>query len=55
MKSEWEIDVNSGFSATSWREQVNFQWDDNEVCFVLNQRAELDFYSASTLKQQSVS
>jgi hypothetical protein len=27
----------------SWREQVNFQWDDDEVHFVLNQHAELDF------------
>jgi hypothetical protein len=42
------------FSAISWREQVNFQWDDDEVCFVLDQQAEFDFYSASSLKQQSV-
>ena len=42
------------FSAISWREQVNFQWDDDEVCFVLDQQAELDFYSASSLKQQFV-
>jgi hypothetical protein len=41
------------FSAISWREQVNFQWDDDEVHFVLDQHAELDFYSASSLKQQS--
>jgi hypothetical protein len=37
--------------------QVNFQWDDDddddEVRFVLDQHAELDFYSASSLKQQS--
>ena len=39
----------------SWREQVNFQWDDDddEVRFVLHQHAELDFYSASSMKQQS--
>jgi hypothetical protein len=37
-----------------WREQVNFQWDDDEICFVLDQHAELDFYSASSLKKQSV-
>jgi hypothetical protein len=43
----------SNFSAISWREQVNFQWDDDEVRFVLDQHAELDFYSASSLKQQS--
>ena len=35
------------------REQVNFQWDDDGVRFVLDQHAELDFYSASSLKQQS--
>ena len=40
-------------SAISWWEQVNFQWDnDGEVSFVLDQHAELDFYSASSLKQQ---
>ena len=38
----------------SWRKQVNFQRDDDEVRFVLDQQAELDFYSASPLKQQSV-
>ena len=36
-----------------WREQVNFQWDDDEICFVLDQHAELDFYCASSLKKQS--
>jgi hypothetical protein len=36
------------------REQVNFLRDDDEVRFVLDQHAELDFYSASSLKQQSV-
>jgi hypothetical protein len=33
--------------------KVHYQWDDDEVRFVLNQHAELDFYSASSLKQQS--
>ena len=33
----------------SWWEQVSFQWDDNEVRFVLDQHASLDFYSASSL------
>jgi hypothetical protein len=33
-------------------EQVNFQWDD-EVRSALDQHAKLDFYSASSLKQQS--
>ena len=30
-----------------------FQWEDDEVRFVLDQHAELNFYSASSLKQQS--
>jgi hypothetical protein len=30
----------------------NFQWDDDEVRFVLDQHVWLDFYSASSLKQQ---
>jgi hypothetical protein len=28
-------------------------WDDEDICFVLDQHAKLDFYSASYLKQQS--
>ena len=30
-----------------------FQWDDDEVCFVLEQHADLDFYSVNSLKQKS--
>jgi hypothetical protein len=41
------------FSAISWREQVNFQSDDDEVRFVPDQHDGLDFSSASSLKQQS--
>jgi hypothetical protein len=33
--------------------KVNFQWDDDEVHFVLDQHTELNFYCASSLKQQS--
>ena len=33
--------------------KIYFQWNDDEVRFVLDQHAELDFYSASSLKQQS--
>jgi hypothetical protein len=29
----------SNFSAISWREQVNFQWDENDACFILDQHA----------------
>ena len=43
----------NNFSAISWREQVNFQWDDYEVHFVQDQHTELDFYSASSLNQKS--
>jgi hypothetical protein len=31
------------------------QWNDDDVCFVLDQYAELDFYSTGSLKQQSAS
>jgi hypothetical protein len=32
---------------------INIQRDDDEVHFVLDQHTKLDFYSASSLKQQS--
>ena len=36
--------------------QIKFIFNENDVdvCFALDQNAELDFYSASSLKQQSV-
>jgi hypothetical protein len=37
----------------SWWEQVNFQWNNDEIRFVLDQHVKLDIYSASSLKQQS--
>ena len=43
------------FPAITWQEQVNFQRDGDEVRFTLDQHAWLDFYSASSLKQQSAS
>ena len=39
------------FSTISRREQVNFQWDDDEIRFVLDEHAELNLYSASSLKK----
>ena len=52
--SEWVLfNVNSSISVVSSREQVNFQWDGDGVRFVLDQHAELDVYSGSSLKQQS--
>jgi hypothetical protein len=42
----------SNFSAISWREQVTFWWDDDDVSFILDELTEFD--SANSLKQQSV-
>ena len=46
----------SNFSAISWGEQVNFQWDDDdddddddEARFVPDQHDYLDFYSVSSI------
>ena len=52
---EWLLfKVNSAISAISWREQVCFQWNDDDVRFVLDQDVEFFFFfSASSLKQQS--
>jgi hypothetical protein len=32
-------------------EQVNFHWNNDEVRILLDQHVQLDFYSASSLKQ----
>ena len=29
----------TNISALSWQEQVTFQWDDDDVCFILDQHA----------------
>jgi hypothetical protein len=44
--SEWLLfNANSAmFFAILWWEQVNFRWADDEVRFVLDQHAELDFF-----------
>ena len=54
MMSEWLLfNANSAiFQLYHGKNKLIFQWDD-EVRFVLDQHAELDFYSASSLKQQS--
>jgi hypothetical protein len=36
---EWVYTKLSNSSAISWQEQVNLQWDDDEVSFVLDQHA----------------
>jgi hypothetical protein len=38
------LNANSAIFQQYKREQVNFQWDDDEIRFVLDQHAELDFY-----------
>jgi hypothetical protein len=45
----------SRFSSIMWREQVIFQWDDDDddVRVVLDQHVFLNFYSTISLKQQS--
>ena len=40
----------NNISAISWREQVNFEWYDDEVRFVLDQEVQLDIYSVSSRK-----
>ena len=56
-KSEWVSECCLApfqqFSAISWREQVHFQSNNDEIRFVLKQHPELDIDSASSLKQQS--
>ena len=37
--SEWVICSLTPTAAISWLEQLNFQWDDDEVRFVLDQHA----------------
>jgi hypothetical protein len=53
--SEWLLfNDNSAIFQLHVYHLVNFQWDDDEVRLVLDQDAELEFYTASSLKQQSV-
>jgi hypothetical protein len=47
-----QLKVNN-ISAISWWEQFTFQRDQDCVHFVLDQQGDLDFYCASSLKQQS--
>ncbi len=48
LNAKWAI-----FSAIPWREQVTFQRDEDDVCFLLDQHAHFDYYSADSLQQQS--
>jgi len=51
-KFDWASNCKmNNFSAISWQEQATFWWVD--VGLVLEKNAELNLYSASSLKQQS--
>ena len=50
--SEWLLFNTNSSIFHLYHEQVNFQWNDCAVHFVLDQHAELDFHNASSLKQQ---
>jgi len=44
----------SNFPAISWQEQVTVRRDDSDILpFVLDEYSQLNFYSATSLKQQS--
>jgi hypothetical protein len=52
--SEWLLlKVKWASFQLSWREQIGFQWDD--VLFVLDQHALLEFYSAISLREKKQS
>jgi hypothetical protein len=52
--SEWLLfNTNSASSQLYRGENNDFQGDDDKVSFVLDQHVDLDFYRASSLKQQS--
>jgi hypothetical protein len=55
--SEWLFGYRQvgSFLVISWRGQVTFRWDGDNIRFVLDQHAYVDFYSASSQKQQSTS
>ena len=56
-RCEWVSDCyltpNEQFFSCIMARASYIQWNDDVVCFVLDQHAKLDFYSASSLKQQS--
>jgi hypothetical protein len=51
--SEWLL-FNANSSVICQLYHYNFQWDEDEVRFVLDQYDNLDVYSVSSLKHQSV-
>ena len=51
--SEWLL-FSANSSAICQLYHYNFQWDEDEVRFALDQNDNLDLYSVSSLKHQSV-
>ena len=51
--SEWLLFNANSTISSKYHGENNFQWSDDKVRFVLDQHAELDFYSVSSLKQLS--
>ena len=47
------FDIRTLITLSCLQSLLTFWWDDNDVRFILDQQAELDFYSSSSLKQQS--
>jgi len=43
----WSVVVNHSIGVSDGENKLIFQWDDDEIRFVVDQHAELDFYSAS--------
>jgi hypothetical protein len=53
--SEWLLlTLNKPFLSYIMEKTSYIKWDDDYVCFVLDKHAYLDFYSAGSLKQQSM-
>ena len=48
----WSVVVNHSTGVSDGQNKLIFQWDDDEIRFVVDQHAELAFDSASLLKQQ---
>jgi hypothetical protein len=51
--SDYCLTPNEQFSSYFMARTSYFEWNDDEIRFLLDQHTELDLYSASWLKQQS--
>jgi hypothetical protein len=37
----------SNFSAISWQAEVIFWWNDDDICFILDQQTKMDSYTGN--------